>query len=135
LKLRGLLWFEARIVRRDALRLLVELDRRLVVLRVRQAAMPIQHLFAFCLVAIGSWPLYPLDERRIHITHRVVTTRRRHHQIPTHKRERTGKGCSLEQRLRYVIREMTWTLFRQWDPQNSGPLFDRRRHYVERVIS
>jgi len=35
-------------------------------------------------------------------------------------RHRTCEGCSLEQQVRYVIREMIWTLFRQWDPQNSG---------------
>ena len=50
-------------------------------------------------------------------------------------RHRTCNGCSLEQQARYVIAEMTWTLFRQWDPQNSGPVFNRRRHYTERIIS
>ena len=46
-----------------------------------------------------------------------------------------AKGCALEQQVRYVIEEMTWTLFRQWDNENQGPVFDRRHHYVERVIS
>jgi hypothetical protein len=50
-------------------------------------------------------------------------------------RHRTCKGCSLEQQVRYVFREMIWTMFRQWDNQNSGPVFDRRGNYVERVIS
>ena len=47
----------------------------------------------------------------------------------------TCKGCSLEQQVRFVFSEMIWTLFRQWDKQNQGPIFDRKRHYVERVIS
>ena len=50
-------------------------------------------------------------------------------------RHRSCNGCSLEQQFRYVISEMTWTLFRQWDPLNQGPIFDRRRHFVECVIS
>jgi hypothetical protein len=50
-------------------------------------------------------------------------------------RHRTCEGCSLEQQVRFVSSEMIWTLFRQWDPQNSGLVFDRRRHYLERVIS
>lgn len=49
-------------------------------------------------------------------------------------RHRTCDGCSLEQQVRFVFSEI-WTLFRQWDNQNQGPLFDRRRHYGERVIS
>src|SRR5208282_516808 len=85
-----LLFLETPIVGRDALRLLVEIDGDLLVLRVRQPAVPIQHMLAFVLVAIGRGPLYPLGERRIHVTHRVVTARRRHHQIPAQKRERGG---------------------------------------------
>jgi hypothetical protein len=50
-------------------------------------------------------------------------------------RHRICDGCTLEQQVRYVVSEMTWTPFRQWDPQNQGPVFDRRRQYVERVIS
>lgn len=50
-------------------------------------------------------------------------------------RHRTCDGCSLEQQVRYVIKEMIWTLCRQWDKYIQGPIFDRKRHYVERVIS
>ena len=50
-------------------------------------------------------------------------------------RHRTCKGCSLEQQVRFVFSEMIWTLFRQWDKQNQGPVFDRRRPEVVRVIS
>src|SRR5208282_2675992 len=85
-----LLFLEARIVSGDALRLLVEIDGDLLVLRVRQPAMPIQHVLAFVLVAIGRGPLYPLGERRIHVTHWVVAARRWQHQIPAHKRECGG---------------------------------------------
>jgi hypothetical protein len=92
-----LICFESWIVGRYALRLLVELDRDLIVLRVRQPAMPIRHMLAFFLVALGRRPLYPLSERRIHVTHRVVAARRWHHQIPTHKRERCGVAGVHEQ--------------------------------------
>ena len=50
-------------------------------------------------------------------------------------RHRTCKGCSLEQQVRFVFSEMIWTLFRQWDKHNQGPVFGRKREYVERVIS
>jgi hypothetical protein len=56
---------EARIVSQDALRLLVESDGSLVVLRVLQPAMAIQHVLAFVLVSIDRGPLRPLGERRI----------------------------------------------------------------------
>jgi hypothetical protein len=58
--------FESWVVGRYALRLLVELDRDLLVLRVHQPAMLIQHMLPFFPVAIGRRPLYPLSERRIH---------------------------------------------------------------------
>ncbi len=48
--------FEPRIVRRHALRLLVEVYRRLPILRVRQPPMTIQHVLALILVAINRRP-------------------------------------------------------------------------------
>jgi hypothetical protein len=79
--------FQARIVGRDALCLLVKLDGDLLVLRVCQPAIPIQHMLAFFLVAIDRRPFHPLAERSIHVTHRVAAAGRWHHQIPAYERK------------------------------------------------
>jgi hypothetical protein len=50
-------------------------------------------------------------------------------------RHRTCDGCTIEQQVRCVIAEMIWALFSAMGSLNQGPVFDRRRHYVERVIS
>jgi len=59
--------FEPGVVGRDALRLLVDVDPDLPVLRVRPPNVPIQHMLAFILVAIGRRPLWPLGEWVIHV--------------------------------------------------------------------
>jgi hypothetical protein len=78
------LFLEARIVDRDALRLLIEPHFELPVLGIPQPALRIQHMLALRFVAVGRRTLCPLGEGRIDVTRWVVTARRRHHQVPAH---------------------------------------------------
>jgi hypothetical protein len=43
-----------------------------------------------------------------------------------------ARAARLEQQVRCAFSDMIWTLFRQWDARNEGPVFNRRRHDVER---